>query len=69
MTNETRDRLLDALDAMDAIARSTAGMDFAAFVGNVDVRDATAYRLIVLGEALNRIGRKDPATAERIPDL
>jgi uncharacterized protein with HEPN domain len=69
MANETRHRLLDALDAIGAIGRSPAGMGLAAFVGNADVRDAVAYRIIVLGEALSWIGRKDPATAERIPDL
>ncbi len=69
MTNETNRRLHDALLVCQAIGRSTAGLNFAAFLDDEDVRDAVVYRLIVLGEALNRLARIDPETAARIPDL
>ncbi len=69
MTNETNRRLHDALVVCQAIGRSTAGLDFAAFLDADVVRDAVVYRLIVLGAALNRLARIDPVTAARIPDL
>lgn len=69
MESETIRRLNDVILMCEAIARSTAGLDFASFGTNDDVRDAVSYRLVVLGEALNRLERINPEMATRIPDL
>ncbi len=69
MTDETRKRLLDAIEACDMIGRRTAGLDLAAFERDDTVRDAVVFRLMVIGEALNWLRRCDPTAAGRVPDL
>lgn len=69
MTNETTRRLLDALDACATIRQYTAGMDADAFAEDPVLRDAVVYRLVVLGEALNRLAQSDPTVVEAVPEL
>jgi uncharacterized protein with HEPN domain len=69
MTNETRQRLLDALESCRAIRRYTDGVDFAAYLRNDMLRDAVGRRLGIIGEALNRAQARDPALAGQIREL
>lgn len=69
MTNETRQRLLDALQSCRAIGRYTAGLDFAAYQRDEMVRDAVERRLGIIGEALSRAEDLEPTLVERIPEL
>lgn len=69
MTNETRQRLRDALDSCRAIRRYTAGVDFTTYLSNDMLRDAVERRLGIVGEALNRAQAADPALAGQIREL
>ncbi len=69
MTNETTRRLLDAIDACETIRQYTAAMDADAFAGNPVVRDAVVFRLVVLGEALNRLAQSEPVVVDAVPEL
>ena len=69
MTNETRQRLLDALESCRAIRCYTDGVDFAAYLRNDMLRDAVERRLGIIGEALNRAQASDPARAGQIREL
>lgn len=44
------DNLLDILELIDLIAVQTSGMSKADFLTNPDVQDATAYRILAIGE-------------------
>jgi uncharacterized protein with HEPN domain len=69
MTNEARQRLLDALESCRAIRRYTDGVDFAAYLRNDMLRDAVERRFGIIGEALNRAQASDPALAGQIREL
>jgi uncharacterized protein with HEPN domain len=45
------DNLLDMLELIERIARQTGGLTREAFLQDTDVQDATAYRLLAIGEA------------------
>lgn len=45
------DSLLDILELIERIERQTGGLSREAFLEDADVQDATAYRLLAIGEA------------------
>jgi uncharacterized protein with HEPN domain len=45
------DSLLDILELIERIERQTGGMTREAFLQDADVQDASAYRLLAIGEA------------------
>ena len=57
------DYLAHLLEAIDRIARYTAGMDVDAFRGSQVVQDAVIRNLQVVGEASRNILRDDPGFA------
>jgi uncharacterized protein with HEPN domain len=69
MTNETQQRLLDALLSCRAIQQCTVGLDFAAYERDAMVRDAVERRGGIIGQTLNRAAALEPAPVEQIPDL
>ena len=69
MTNETRQRLLDALESCEAIRRHTAGFDFATYLRDAKTRDAVERRLGIIGEALHRAQASEPTLSHQLPDL
>jgi uncharacterized protein with HEPN domain len=69
MTNETRQRLLDALESCQAIRRHTAGVDFAAYLRDTKTRDAVERRLGIIGEALHRAQASEPTLSDQLLDL
>jgi uncharacterized protein with HEPN domain len=45
------DSLLDILELIERIERQTAGLTREEFLNDADVQDATAYRILAIGEA------------------
>ena len=60
--------LQDVEKSAEAVAEYTAGLDEAAFLADRMRQDAVGYRLLVIGEALSRLGRDSPELALRIPE-
>ena len=69
MNDETKRRLLDALDACRAIQDFSSGNDYVSFVADELLRAAVERKFEILGEALNRAEQSDPEVADRLPEL
>ena len=59
----------DAQQAAERVARFTVGKTFEDYDGDEYLRSAVERQFEVIGEALNRLSRVDPATAATIADL
>ncbi len=59
--------MLDILDLIARIERQTAGLAREAFLGDPDVQDATAYRLLAIGEAAKALSEELKARHPQIP--
>ena len=67
MANAARiDTLLDILELIERIERQTGGMTREAFLQDPDAQDATAYRLVAIGEAARDL---DDDLKSRHPDI
>jgi uncharacterized protein with HEPN domain len=60
------DSLLDILELIERIEHQTAGLTREAFLQDPDVEDATAYRLLAIGEAAKDL---DEDLKSRHPDI
>jgi uncharacterized protein with HEPN domain len=60
--------LQDIADACALIRRATQGQTLAAYEQDAVIRSAAERNFEIIGEALNRIRRTDPATAARVPE-
>jgi len=60
--------LHDILEACEVIQSATRGQTLADYEGDRLLRSAVERNFEIIGEALNRIDRTDPATAGRIPE-
>jgi len=69
MNNETKKRLVDALEACRAIQQFTTGSNFAAYAADSMRRAAVERKFEILGEALNRAEESAPELAERLPEI
>lgn len=69
MRRDPRVHLLDALDAAQAIQTFAAARTDQDYGHDRLLRSAIDREFEVVGEALNRLRRDDPAVAARIPDL
>ena len=69
MQPEAAAHLWDAATAARLVSKFVAGQSEQAFNADLLVRSAVERQLEILGEALNRLRRDDPATAERVPDV
>ena len=69
MTNEAKKRLLDVVNACEAIAEFTAGKDFAAYESDRLLRSGVERQFEIIGEGLSKAGRLDPSLAAQIPDF
>ncbi len=61
------DTLLDILELIERIERQTGGLTREQFLENLDVQDATAYRLLAIGEAAKDLDDDLKARYPRIP--
>jgi uncharacterized protein with HEPN domain len=69
MNDETKRRLLDALEACRAIQKFSAGTDYATFVADELLRAAIERKFEILGEALNRAEQSESDLADQLPEL
>lgn len=61
--------LWDAADAGHHVEAFVAGKTFADYLADAILRAAAERKLGIVGEALNKLSKVDPATAARITDL
>lgn len=61
------DSLLDIMELIGRIERQTTAMSREAFMSESDVQDATAYRLLAIGEASKDLGDALKARHPHIP--
>jgi len=59
----------DARRAAGRVLEFVAGRSWDDYQQDVMLRSAVERQFQIIGEALNRLGRIDPATAGRVPDL
>ena len=69
MTNEARKRLLDVVNACDAIAEFVAGKDFSAYESDRLLRSAVERQFEIIGEALNKAGVAETSLTAQIPEF
>ena len=69
MQLETLGILLDVRDAARFVVTVAADASVETFVSDRLRRDAIERNLITIGEAINRLRRRDPATVERISNV
>jgi uncharacterized protein with HEPN domain len=69
MQPETLGLLVDIRDAARFIAADTADASYDEFLNDQRMRQAVLYSFLIIGEAVNRLRRRDPDIAERISDL
>jgi uncharacterized protein with HEPN domain len=69
MHADAKKLLWDAQKAAQRVARFTAGKTFADYERDELLRSAVERQLEIVGEALNRLRRADPATAASIRDI
>jgi uncharacterized protein with HEPN domain len=69
MKIEAKKRLLDAINACQAIAQFTAGLDFNAYDRDLLLRSAVERQFEIVGEALRQAEEIDPTLIEQIPDI
>ncbi|CAN5810784.1 DUF86 domain-containing protein [soil metagenome] len=69
MTDESKKLLFDVQEAAASVLRYTEGGSLSEFAASRMMRRAVEREFEIMGEALNRLRRSDPAVAARIPDL
>ena len=68
MPREPKAYLHDMSLAAALIAEFTAGLDFSAYAADAMVRAAVERQFEIIGEALGRLAKLDPGTADRISE-
>lgn len=69
MQRDPRAWLWDVREAGTAIQAFVIGLDAAAYDGSSLVHSAVERKFEIIGEALNKLSRYDPALAAKIPNL
>ncbi len=69
MTNEAKKRLLDVVNACEAIAEFVADKDFSAYENDRLLRSAVERQFEIIGEALNKAGTVKTSLAAQLPDF
>jgi uncharacterized protein with HEPN domain len=69
MDSDSPKLLWDALTAAENIQRFTENKSYEEFETDILLRSAIERQFQILGEALNRLQRTDPDTANRISDV
>jgi hypothetical protein len=64
---ESADTLLDILELIERIDRQVAGLSREQFLEDADVQDATAYRILAIGEAAKGLSEELRQRNPRIP--
>ncbi|TWB21284.1 uncharacterized protein DUF86 [Nitrospirillum amazonense] len=61
------DTLLDILELINRIERQVAALDREAFLSDMDVQDATAYRILAIGESSKDLNEDLKARHPHVP--
>ncbi len=69
MPRDARAFVWDARQAIGRIQSFVGGKTWDDYQADVLLRSAVERQFEIVGEALNRLSKEDPAAAERIPDL
>lgn len=69
MTPEVAKRLLEASAACAAIESFVRGVDAGGFAESALIRSAVERQFEIIGEALGRAAREEPALAELMPEI
>lgn len=69
MPRDVRAFIWDARQAIDHVLTFVEGRSWTDYAENLLLRSAVERQLEIIGEALNRLSKEDPATAGRIQDL
>jgi uncharacterized protein with HEPN domain len=69
MDRDARSYLWDVQQAADAIGQFAAGLDAASYAKNALVRSAVERQFEIIGESLNRLSKRWPDLARRVPHL
>lgn len=69
MQHDPRAHLADVIEAAESIRAFTAGVSFERYRVDDLVQSAVERQFEIIGEALNRLRRDDPAVAARVPDV
>ena len=68
MRPESYAHVWDALQAVRALRRFTQGVSEEEYLSDLMLSSAVERQFEILGEALNRVRRSDPQTADKSPD-
>lgn len=69
MTNEVKKRLLEVINACDAVAEFVAGKNFAAYEGDRLLRSAVERQFEIIGEALNKSAGADGSLTAKFSEI
>ena len=69
MRPESYAHVWDALQAVRALRRFTQGVSEEEYLSDLMLSSAVERQFEILCEALNRVRRSDPQTADKIPDI
>ncbi len=69
MDNQAKKLLFDVLASGRSIREWSKGRSFSDYMGDRQFRRAVEREFEIIGEALNRLTRADPATASRVESL
>ena len=69
MNSHAKKLLFDALESGRSIRPWSTGRSFAEYQDDRQFRPAVEREFEIIGEALNRLTRTDPATADRLDEL
>jgi uncharacterized protein with HEPN domain len=69
MTNEAKKRLLDVVNACEAIAEFVAGKNFPAYESDRLLRSAVERQFEIIGEALNKAGAVEASLPAQLPEF
>jgi len=69
MQPDSRKYLWDAAGAADRVVEFVADRTFEDYAANAMLRSAVERQFEILGEALAQMAKKDPETAQAIPEL
>lgn len=67
MADFAADSLLDILELIDRIRAQTSGITKEMFLADPDIQDATAYRILAIGEACRGLSEEVKARHPNIP--
>ena len=66
MDDRSKGYLWDMVQSANALREYTTGLDLDSFVEDAMMRDAVERRFLIIGEALIRLRRHDPTSADQI---